>query len=65
MDYPPPIPRPFKRPEEPRWPPTIPLPVTPEEDVGKILKQVLERLDSIEKRLDSIEKLLVQIRPLS
>jgi hypothetical protein len=61
--YPPPTPGPLKRPEGPRWPLPTPLPVEPAEDIGKTLKQVLDRLDSIEKRLDNIEKLLAQARP--
>jgi len=64
MVYPPRIPRPLKRPEEQRWPSPTPLPVAPEEDMGKILKMILDRLDAIEKRLDNIEKLLAQTRPM-
>lgn len=63
MVYPPSFPRPLKRPEERRWPSPTPLPVVPAEDIGRILKQILERLDAIEKRLDNIEKLLVQTQP--
>jgi hypothetical protein len=40
------------------WPLPKPLPVAPTEDIEKILKHVLERLDAIEKRLNNIEKLL-------
>jgi len=32
--------------------------VVPTEDVGKVLKQILNRLDAIEKRLERIEKML-------
>jgi len=35
------------------------LPVPPE-DIGKVLQQILERLDLIEKRLESIEKMLMR-----
>jgi len=63
MVYPPRIPKPLKRPEEQRWPSPTPLPAEPAEDIGKILKQILERLDAIEKRLDNIEKLLAQTHP--
>jgi len=63
MVYPPRFPRPLKRPEEQRWPSPTPLPVVPAEDIVKILKQILERLDAIEKRLDNIEKLLAQTHP--
>jgi hypothetical protein len=63
MVYPPHVPRPFKRPEEQRWPSPTPLPTVQREEIGKILKQILERLDAIEKRLDNIEKLLAQMRP--
>ena len=63
MVYPPRIPKPLKRPEEQRWPSPTPLPAVPAEDIGKILKQILERLDTIEKRLDNIEKLLAQTYP--
>lgn len=58
--YPPPMtPR---RPErsEWRWPSPTPLPAVPPDDVGKILKQILERLDAIEKRLEQIEKALME-----
>ncbi|MGD8506471.1 MAG: hypothetical protein PVF15_07395 [Candidatus Bathyarchaeota archaeon] len=62
--YPPPIlPRRPERPEERRWPSPTPMPLVPTEDVGKVLKQILGRLDSIEKRLGKIEKLLVERRP--
>ena len=50
-------------PEE-RWPSPTPLPVVPTEDTGRLLKQILERLDAIEKRLDRIEKILTQRPPL-
>lgn len=56
--YPPPTPRRPDMPEERRWPSPTPLPVVPPEDVGKVLKQILDRLDTIEKRLEKIEKLL-------
>lgn len=58
--YVPPTPPPIRRdrPEEWRWPSPTPLPPTPTEDVGKILKQILDRLDAIEKRLEKIEKAL-------
>lgn len=62
--YPPPAPRRPERPEERRWPSPTPLPVVPTEDVGKVLKQILDRLDAIEKRLERIEKLLAERRPL-
>jgi hypothetical protein len=63
MVYPPRTPRPLKPPGEPLWPSPTPLPIKPSEDIGKTLKQVLDRLDAIEKRLDNIEKLLAQTRP--
>jgi len=62
--YPPPIPRRPERPEEREWPSPTPLPVVPTEDVGKVLKQILDRLDAIEKRLERIEKLLAERGPL-
>lgn len=59
--YPPPLlPRRPERPEERRWPSPTPMPVVPEEDVGKVLKQILDRLSAIEKRLEKIEKILSQ-----
>jgi len=62
--YPPPVfPRRPERPEE-RWPSPTPLPIVPTEDIGRVLKQILDRLDSIEKRLEIIEKLLTEKRPL-
>jgi len=60
---PPPLPRRPEIPEEWRWPPPTPLPVTPTEDIGRVLKQILDRLDAIEKRLGSIEKLLMEKQP--
>ncbi|RLI44416.1 hypothetical protein DRO69_07465 [Candidatus Bathyarchaeota archaeon] len=57
--YPYPLPpRRFERPEEQRWPSPVPKPVFPAEDTGRVLKQILDRLDAIEKRLEKIEKLL-------
>ena len=63
--YPPPVPAPRRpeRPEEWRWPPPTPLPATPFEDVGRLLKQIVDRLDSIEKRLGNIEKMLMEKQP--
>ena len=62
--YPPPIPpRRPERPEERRWPSPTPLPTVPTEDVGKVLKQILNRLEAIEKRLERIEKMLMEKRP--
>lgn len=51
------------RPEEGRWPSPIPLPAVPTEDVGRLLKQILDRLDAIEKRLTKIEKILAGRQP--
>jgi len=62
--YPPPVPGRPGKPEERRWPSPTPLPMVPPEDVGKVLKQILDRLDAIEKRLERIEKLLAEKRPL-
>ena len=50
-------------PEERRWPSPTPLPMVPPEDVGKVLKQILNRLDTIEKRLERIEKMLMTKQP--
>jgi len=63
--YPPPLlPRRPQRPEERRWPSPTPLPLVPTEDVGKVLKQILDRLDAIEKRLAKIEQMLAEKRPI-
>lgn len=64
--YPPtvPLPRRPERPEELGWPSPTPMPITPTEDVGKTLKQILDRLDVIEKRLERIEKALMQRQPV-
>jgi len=59
-----PVPRRPERPGESGWPPPTPLPITPTEDVGKTLKQILDRLDAIEKRLERIEKALIERQPL-
>lgn len=61
-----PSPQPFRRPESPeerRWPSPTPLPMLPPEDFGKLLKQILNRLDAIEKRLEEIEKILITLQP--
>jgi hypothetical protein len=55
-----PAPRRPEKPEEWKWPSPTPLPIVPAEDTGRILKQILDRLDAIEKRLESIEKALMQ-----
>lgn len=61
--YPSPIlPRRPERPEERRWPSPTPLPIVPTEDVNRVLKQILDRLDAIEKRLENIEKLLIKTK---
>ena len=51
-----------KRPEDLRGPSPTPLPVLPSEDAGKALRQILDRLETIEKRLENIEKMLMQRR---
>jgi len=63
--YRPPMPAPRRpeRPEEWRWPSPTPLPVVPTEDTGRVLRQILDRLDSIEKRLEGIEKVLLERQP--
>lgn len=63
--YPSPLlPRRPERPEERRWPSPTPLPIVPTEDVNRVLKQILDRLDAIEKRLENIEKLLMKTEPV-
>lgn len=63
--YPSPIlPRRPGMPEERRWPSPTPLPIVPTEDVNRVLKQILDRLDAIEKRLENIEKLLMKTEPV-
>ncbi len=53
------MPRRPERPEQVGWPSPTPLPTIPStEDVAKTLKQILDRLDSIEKRLENIEKMM-------
>jgi hypothetical protein len=49
-----------RRPEDSRWPSPAPLPFYPQNEMGKALQQILERLDRIEKRLENIEKMLLQ-----
>lgn len=61
-----PSPLPFRRPKRPkqrRWPSPTPLPEIPSEDVGKVLTQILNRLDAIEKRMERIEKILMSKQP--
>lgn len=58
--YPPTLPKRRERRENRRWPSPTPLPSFPTEDTGRILKQILDRLDAIEKRLANIEKMLVK-----
>ncbi len=57
------LPRRPERPEERRWPAPTPMPLVPTQDTNRILKQILDRLDTIEKRLDRIEKLLAGRQP--
>jgi len=59
-----PLPRRPERPEESGWPSPTPLPTVPTEDVGKTLKQILDRLEAIEKRLERIEKALTERQPI-
>lgn len=58
--YPPTLPKRFERKEDQRWPSPTPLPSFPTEDIGRILKLILNRLDTIEKRLENIEKTLIK-----
>ena len=39
---------------------TDPLTKPTPEDAGRVLKQILDRLDAIEKRLENIEKMLTR-----
>ena len=59
-----PLPRRPERPGEIGWPSPTPLPQIPTEDLGKTMKQILDRLDAIEKRLERIEKALMERQPL-
>jgi len=59
-----PLPRRPERPEESGWPSPTPMPVAPAEDLGRTLKQMLDRLDAIEKRLENIEKMLMTQHPV-
>jgi len=52
-----------EKPEERRWPSPTPMPIVPAEDIGRMLKQILDRLNAIEKRLERIEKLLMGKQP--
>jgi len=61
-----PSPLPLRRPEGPeerKWPSPTPLPMPPAEDIGKVLKEILNRLDAIEKQLERIEKMLMEKQP--
>lgn len=59
------MPRRPERPEQVGWPSPTPLPTIPStEDVAKTLKQILDRLNSIEKRLENIEKMMIQRPPI-
>jgi hypothetical protein len=40
------------------------MPLVPADDAGKVLKQILDRLDAIEKRLEKIEKILIERQPI-
>jgi hypothetical protein len=64
--YRPPIPLPKRpeRPEESGWPSPTPVPGATTEDLGRTLKQMLDRLDAIEKRLENIEKMLMTRQPV-
>jgi hypothetical protein len=58
--YPPTVPKTHERKEDLPWPLPSPLPGFPTEDAGRILRQILYRLDAIEKRLENIEKMLAK-----
>jgi hypothetical protein len=58
------LPRRPERPEEMDWPSPTPAPATTSEDLGKTLKQILDRLDAIDKRLNNIEKVLMARQPI-
>jgi len=58
--HPPPLPKRPERKENLRWPSPTPLPNFPTENAGRILKQILDRLDAIEKRLENIEKMMTK-----
>jgi len=63
--YPPPLlPRRPERPQGQRWPSPTPMPLVPADDAGKVLKQILDRLDAIEKRLEKIENILTKRQPI-
>ena len=53
-------PRRPERPGEIGWPSPTPLLMIPKKDLGKTLKQILDRLGGIEKRLEKIEKALLE-----
>jgi hypothetical protein len=64
--YPPPLlPRRPERSQERRWPSPTPMPLVPADDAGKVLKQILDRLDAIEKRLEKIENILTKRQPIT
>jgi hypothetical protein len=58
---------PLGRPEktnERRWPSPTPTPLVPaREDVGRLLRNILDRLDRIERRLEKIEAVLAGRSP--
>jgi hypothetical protein len=56
--YPPPAPRRPERSEERRWSSPTPLTLVPPQDAGKVLKQILDRLDAMEKRLEKNRKIV-------
>ena len=59
-----PLPRRPERPEESGWPSPTPMLGVTSEDLGRTLKQMLDRLDAIEKRLETIEKMLMTRQPV-
>jgi len=54
-----PLPRRPERPAESGWPSPHPMPMATAEDLGRTLRQILDRLNVIEKRLENIEKMLM------
>ena len=59
-----PLPRRPERPEQSSWPSPTPMPSTTTEDIGRTLKQILDRLDAVEKRLENMEKMLMKLGPV-